>query len=74
VKKPTTKLLKPSIPQYSTDKDHCQFEEYDKERNAMIACGKPVHRVGRLKYQVCSEHFDYLKSFGKEPKFKLEGK
>lgn len=70
MKKPTTKLLKPSLPSYIGE--GCQFEVYDKTSNSMTVCGALEHNIGKIVYCVCTEHYDYLVALGK--KVKLKGK
>jgi hypothetical protein len=68
MKKATTKLLKPSIPTSTLLIEGCQFEIYDKEKGVMSVCGNPCHNIGKIKYEVCPEHYDYLIALGKKPK------
>lgn len=67
-KKQTTKLLKPSIPTLLGD--GCQFEIYSNLHNAMIPCGKECYNIGKLVYNVCTEHYDYMTALGYKAKEK----
>jgi hypothetical protein len=52
--------------------DGCQFEIFDSKMWKMSNCGKEFHFIGRLVFNVCAEHYDYLKSIGKEPRGKVK--
>lgn len=67
-KRPTMKLVKPSLPTY--EGDGCQYEVYSKDLNAMVPCGKTCHNIGRLVYNVCTEHYDYMTALGYKAKEK----
>jgi len=67
-KRQNTKLLKPSIPTY--EGEGCQFEIYSKTLNGMCPCGKELHNIGKLIYNVCTEHYDYMTALGYKAKEK----
>jgi len=60
--------LKPSIPTY--EGEGCQFEIYSKTLNGMCPCGKELHNIGKLVYNVCTEHYDYMTALGYKAKEK----